>query len=290
MFQHCMICLIAVSATLGCVAAESTRLAPYTGRKEMAFALDIVAPWADGGRLTINLPEHLQFQTTGNSGIIREYNKDIKGWTISQDGQKATLSADSPFQPGVHVDGEAKVIAAERIEFSIKVTNGGKVPLPGVNGLFCHHYRGLTGFPQYSENFKHTFVSIGGKLTALADIPTAKPETDVKGANVAGCPQRPVDAQSFAAKFGGMIEKDLDAALVAVTALDGKRKMILSWTPGMCVLSNAQIPCVHADPFFGLIEPGKSAEARGVVVFTDAPLEEAVTALRKEGAGAAPAK
>jgi hypothetical protein len=283
------IMIAALAVSVHAAAAESAKLAAYTGKKEMAFALDIVAPWADGGKLTVNLPEHLQFQTIGNSGIIREYNKELKGWKIADDGLSATLEADSPFQAGVHVKGEAKV-SGKRVEFSIKVENNGKTVLPGVNGLFCHHYSGLSGFPQHSDHFKHSFVLLGGKVTALSDIATQKADVAVKGGNVSGCPQRPVDASSFAAKYGGAIEKDLDAALIAVTALDGKRKFLLAWTPGMCVLSNSQIPCVHGDPYFGTADPGKSVEARGVIVFTEEPLEDAVAALQKEGAGAAPRK
>lgn len=273
-----------------CFCAEGARFAPYAGKKEMAFALDIVAPWPGGGRLTVNLPEHLQFQTTGNSGIIREYNKELKGWKIADDGLSATLEADSPFQPSVHVKGKAKIVSATRIEFTIRVDNNGKSPLVGVNGLFCHHYRGLTGFPQYRDNFKHSYVLLGGKVVPLSDLVTSKVDTVVKGANVSGCLQRPVDDKSFAAKAGGRIEKDLDAALIAVTALDGKRKFLLAWTPGMCVLSNAEIPCAHADPFFGTAEIGKHVEAKGVIVFSEDPLEDAIAALKKEGAGAPPPK
>ena len=62
----------------------------------------------------------------------------------------------------------------------------------------------------------------------------------------------------------------------AVTSLDGRRKLILAWTPGSRLLSNAEIPCLHADPFFGTIGPGRSAEARGVLILTEGPLDPAI--------------
>ena len=39
--------------------------------------------------------------------------------------------------------------------------------------------------------------------------------------------------------------------------------------------SNALIPCFHADPRFGTLEPGESAEVSGVVLFTEKRLDEA---------------
>jgi hypothetical protein len=84
-----------------------------------------------------------------------------------------------------------------------------------------------------------------------------------------------------------LIESDIDAALIAVTARDGGRKAILTFAPGKSILSNAVIPCAHADPYFGSLEPGKSVEADGQIVFTEMPLEKAVSALwhREPGKG-----
>jgi hypothetical protein len=51
------------------------------------------------------------------------------------------------------------------------------------------------------------------------------------------------------------------------------------------MLANAAIPCIHADPYYGPVPAGQSAEARGVLVFSDEPLEQAVQKLVREGAG-----
>ena len=36
------------------------------------------------------------------------------------------------------------------------------------------------------------------------------------------------------------------------------------------------IPCFHADPYFGTLAPGESAEVSGGILFTEEPLEEAM--------------
>jgi hypothetical protein len=75
-----------------------------------------------------------------------------------------------------------------------------------------------------------------------------------------------------------LIERDIDRALIVVTARDGKRKVVITFAPGKSILSNTVIPCAHADPYYGTIEPGASVEATGEVYFTDKAIEEIVRA------------
>jgi len=271
---------ILLALLLAVPAAEGARFEKYSG--EFAYGLNILPPWADGGKLVVNFPEHLSYEVRG-MGILRYHDKEPRGrWEVSADGRRTTLDAESPTAAGVRVTGEGRAVGPDRLEFTIRIANDGKIPLPWVFPLYCFHYKDLAGFPQWIDNFKHVYVLRGGKLAALADVPTKTPQVKVKAATVAGCDQRD---NVFAEKQGGLIEEGVDAALTAVESLDGKRKLVVAWTPGKSILSNANIPCLHADPFYGTIEPGKSAEAKGVVLFTEGPLEETVRKLRAEGWG-----
>src|SRR6185436_19465211 len=117
-----------------------------------------------------------------------------------------------------------------------------------------------------------------GKLARLSSIATINPEATAKVAYVSGCNQR--DCDKFANSRGGLIDRDVDRALIAVTARDGKRKVVIGFTPGKSMLSNAHIPCAHADPYFGgTLKPGESREVQGLVVFTEAPLDQMVRTL-----------
>ncbi|MBI3857445.1 MAG: hypothetical protein HY293_17300 [Planctomycetes bacterium] len=261
------------------------RFEKYAG--EYAYGLTIVPPWTDGGKLVVNFPEHLEYESRG-MGILRHNDKAPRGrWEAAPDVRSAALDVESPTAPGVRVEGEAKAVGADRVEFRIKIVNGGKIPLPVVKPLYCWHYRELSGFPQWVDNFKHTFVLREGKPVALSEVATKTAQAKVKGGTVAGCDQQD---NGFAEKQGGLIEAGLDAAIASVESLDGKRRIVVAWSPGKSILSNANIPCLHADPFYGTIEPGRSAEARGVLLFTEKPVDEAFAALRKEGWGAAPKK
>ncbi len=125
---------------------------------------------------------------------------------------------------------------------------------------------------------------MNGKPAALADIPTRIPDTQVKGARVIGCEKTHRDTW-YAERHGGVIETGIDAAITAVTDLQGKRKLVIAWTPGKTMLSNAKIPCIHADPYYGDIKPGTSAEATGIIIFSEESLDKIVKHLLKQGIG-----
>src|SRR5205823_2307705 len=118
---------------------------------------------------------------------------------------------------------------------------------------------------------------IGGRPAPLAGIPTSNHEATAKVAYVRGCDQH--DCDKFALSRGGLIDGDVDFAWVAVTARDGKRKLVMTFTPGKSILTNAFIPCAHADPYYGTLAPGQAGEATGVILFTEDSLEKAAVEL-----------
>jgi hypothetical protein len=151
----------------------------------------------------------------------------------------------------------------------MKILNNSTEILPVVRVLLCLQYNGLKGFPgKLDHNYEHNLIVVDGKLTQLSALKTSDPETTFKGCVVKGCPQR--DTRSEAT--GGLIDKDMDLALSVVTSVDGKRKVIIFWTPGKSMIANANIPCIHADPYFGTLKPGDEAYAEGMILFTEGDL------------------
>jgi hypothetical protein len=138
-------------------------------------------------------------------------------------------------------------------------------------------YGGLEGFPQkLQQNYEHNFIVIGDKLTPLSDLMTSNPNTTFKGCVVKGCPQH--DTRSEAT--GGLITEDMDLALSVVSSLDNKRRVIVWWTPGKSMIANANIPCIHADPYFGTLDPGGEAYAEGMILFTESEIEPVIAYLK----------
>jgi len=156
----------------------------------------------------------------------------------------------------------------------MKITNGSDVTLPRINPMLCFQYRKLVGFPQWQDNFEHTDVVMDGKPKRLSDIRTEKSDPTGMVAYVEGRVQHDLD--KFAKSRGGLIAERIDDAVTVVSSLDGRRKAIIAFEPPKSILANRAIPCFHADPYFGTLKPGESAEASGAILFTEEALEEAV--------------
>ena len=283
---------LAVALALIPLAAQSQtiRFAPYSG--EMAYGLRVLPPWRDGGSLVVNFPEHLDAGDDGEIGILHYYFKEPGGhWEVAPDGSIAVLDVESPKTPGVRVKARGRVAGRDRVEFVFAITNGTSRPLVCVEPLFCHQYASLAGFahkapvaPGPFSNFEHIYAIVDQRVVRMADVWTRDPHSRVRGANVAGCDQ---PENPFAENHGGRLRSHVDAAISAASSLDHRRKVILAWTPGKSFLSNAEIPCLHADPYFGTIQPGTSAEARGLLILTEDPLESVMLQLLERGMGEA---
>ena len=245
------------------------------------YGLSVAAPWEGGGDLFINFPEHLEYNTQGMS-ILRHWDRNPSLWIISPDGKNAAYRVESPHEKGVWVEAFARVAGPDElpegtqgVALAMRITHEGEKTLPLIRPLLCFQYRKLTGFPQWADNFKHSFLVFDGKLEVIAELPTADPGGTFKGCVVKGSPQRDTRAE----RQGGLIEKDMDLALSVVESMDGKRKLVVWWTPGKSMITNANIPCIHADPYFGELEPGESAYAEGLALFAEA---DDLTAIIKE--------
>ena len=62
--------------------------------KRMAYGLNIVPPWANGGSIFVNLPEHFEYMP-GTKGIARHHDKRKNVWQISVDSTEAHYAVES---------------------------------------------------------------------------------------------------------------------------------------------------------------------------------------------------
>lgn len=242
--------------------------------RRRAYGLTAAPPWADGGAIFINFPEHLEYMP-GTKGIARHHDRRRNVWEVSADGLEAGYDVESLTEPGIHLRASGRA-EGERASFELSLTNRTDRTLHSIRPMLCHQYWGLKGFPEArSGNFAHTFIAVGGRPVALSDLAVERPEAYARMAQVAGCPDK---HNWWAEKMGGMIEAPMDIAFTAVTAREGERKLAVFWTPGKNLLSNMAIPCIHADPYYGDLQPGATLSAKGTVIFTEAPLEALVEA------------
>lgn len=241
----------------------------------MAYGLNVAPPWSDGGSLFINFPEHLEYMP-GTRGIARHHDKRENVWQVSADGAEVWYEVESITEPGVFFSVKARA-EGERALFEMTITNRSQIMLESIRPLICYQYHRLKGFPaSRRNNFAHTFIVIGGKPVALADLTVERSEAYARMAQVKGCPD---EHNWWAEKMGGFIEERMDMAFTALTASEDDRKVVVFWTPGKNLLSNSAIPCIHADPYFGDLAPGESRSAHGILIFTRASLEELIKEL-----------
>lgn len=252
--------------------------------KQFTYGLMVQSPWEAGGTLFLHFPEHLEYNPVGNS-ILRHWDKIPPPWVISPDGKQASYRVESPFLKDVFVEAFARVQQEDElpsdavcVRLAMKIINKGTVTLPVIRPLICMQYNGLNGFSKDTKShYKHNFIAIDNELTALSDLATENSNTTFKGCVVAGCPQH--DTRSEAT--GGLIEKDMDLALSVLTSVDNRRKVIIWWTPGKSMIANANIPCLHADPYFGTANPGEEVLAEGMIIFSEGEIEPIVEYLKR---------
>jgi len=236
----------------------------------MAYGLNIMPPWPDGGSIFVNLPEHLEYMPE-TKGIARHHDKRKNVWQINADSTVANYEVESLTEPGVFFAVKAKA-TNEKAAFEMSITNHSEKMLNSIRPLFCFQYNLLKGFPgKQSDNFSHTYIIMNGKPVSVASLVVNDTNAVARMAQVKDCKD---EHNWWAIKMGGFIEQRMDAAYTILTSAHDDRKVIVRWTPGKNFLSNAAIPCIHADPCMGDLAPGKSVTVHGELIFTRVPLEQ----------------
>lgn len=120
---------------------------------------------------------------------------------------------------------------------------------------------------QHSNTQKKVKTAIVKVYTgpATSDMPVNNPVTNARMAKVANCAD---EHNWWDEKTGGMLPQKISSAHTILTDTAGYRKVIVHWSPGKNFPSNSDIPCVHANPFIGNIEPGKTVKVPGSLTFT----------------------
>lgn len=236
----------------------------------MAYGLNIVPPWPDGGSVFLNLPEHLEYMPD-TKGIARHHDNRLNVWQISNDSTEAKYSVESITEPGVFFEAKAKSKNNQAV-FEFTITNRTNKTLHSIRPLFCFQYNPLHGFPaQNSDNFSHTYIIINGAPAKVSELAVRNKNAQARMAQAGSCAD---EHNWWAEKAGGMIEQKIDAAYTILTDTSDTRKIIVTWAPGKDFLSNSEIPCIHADPCIGNLEPGKSVTVTGALIFTSEGLQD----------------
>src|SRR6476661_3881012 len=152
----------------------------------MAYGLNIVPPWPDGGSIFVNLPEHLAYMPE-TKGIARHHDKRKNVWQANADSTEAYYDVESLTEPDLFLSVKAKSIN-QRATFEFTLTNRTHKTFKSLIPMFCFQYKTLKGFPErLTNNFAHTYLVIDGKLALVADLPVQDSSAVARGAQVKDC-------------------------------------------------------------------------------------------------------
>ena len=171
------------------------------------------------------------------------------------------------------IDTQAEVLFAERqIEVRVRVTNRSQQTWHDTNAFTCFTFTHARLFDD--KRMARSFVQVGAKWRTLADFFRAS--SPGGGAltflGVQGGPD--VRKLWVAQQIKQVHPQRVATGRACLQSLDG------SWVAGIAtptpayVFNNAGLPCLHADPLLGDIEPGRSATASSFLYVLRGSLED----------------
>jgi len=245
-------------------APESTRL---------QHAAQIQAPWMKAP-LLLRFPETLRTDTLD---FIDHRRDDMpprvdplpcaKTWETSEGG---AIWFEWPYD-NQKVGGRLSP-NADGVDLEFWIQNRRDQPVP-LAVQFCPV---LAGTRFEDRTLERTWGLFDGEWRPLADM-------DRGAGDFALCHYRVAGGPKFEVPLPWGASKDvLDLGMVAVTSPDAKHIFAISWPDCQRLLTNAGIPCVHADPPAYTAPPGKRLHVRGKLFLMEGTLDDLLRRYRRE--------
>ncbi len=158
------------------------------------------------------------------------------------------------------------------VDLEFWLQNSRSAPVP-VSVQFCS-VLAKTMFED--RTLQRTWIHTGGAWRKMADTNRGSGKRSLCHYPVQGGP--PVRDGSL----WGASKDIVDAPVVAVTSKDGRHVFAIAWPRPRSILSNADIPCVHADPIWPKCPPGRRLHVRGKVYLMAGTLDDLLHRVRRE--------
>jgi hypothetical protein len=123
---------------------------------------------------------------------------------------------------------------------------------------------------------ERTWIHSNGKWVAMADTSRGDGDRAFCHYPVEGGP--PIDVP-LPWGVGGDVA---DCGVAAVTSADGRYVFAIAWPDARSLLSNAEIPCVHADPVLAECPSGRRIHRRGKLYLMEGTLDDLLERVRRE--------
>jgi hypothetical protein len=255
---------------------------PVQGGYPHAMSVAISPPWEQEGRWILRAPETIG----SNHGLlfIDHSRPDMPPvtrpkhpleWKRSRHG---ILFYDCDLENGISFS--VRIRPGERdVEISSAITNGYVADMTDSGNQYCLIQKGVRGFED--PHAERTFIRVKGRWLALARTrpgPKAGEKPFFIVTNTADRPPLPAAQieRSWWAK------EQADVPLIATVSEDGGRVTALAFDNSYKIMTNADIPCIHADPMFPDCPAGGTAQVRGKIYFVEGTLDDALALFARD--------
>ena len=134
----------------------------------------------------------------------------------------------------------------------------------------------LAGTAFADASLERTWIHTGGAWKAMSATDRGKGRRELCHYPVEGGPPLSVGPP------WGASSDSVDAPVVAVTSPDGKYVFAIAWPRPRSVLSNADLPCVHADPVLPKCPPRRRVHVRGKLYLFEGTLDDLLARVRRD--------
>jgi len=249
------------------------------------MAVRISPPWTEKGEWVLRAPE-----TVGsNRGLLFiDHRRDDMlpaawplrplRWTRNRD---RSLEYECELDIGVVlrvcIAPEGPHVAVESV-----VINAGAADLENLGTQFCLVQSGIPAFAD--PGAQRTFICSGGKFVPLGNTrPGPAP-----GCNPMLIVTNTWDLEPWDSWEPGrswFAECQADVPLIATVSREGNRLVAMAFDNAYKIMTNCDIPCIHADPKFPDCPAGATARIRGRIYFIEGSLADALRRFKQDFPG-----
>jgi len=173
-------------------------------------------------------------------------------WKIIPGG----LSFHRRLPNGVEFGGQVTASSATTVALSLFIHNGSDAPLKDITLQTCAFLRGIKEFSDFTSWNKYVHLPGSGWLVWDRAVNSGTE----KGRYRLGWRSGPASA---------------DSPVIATLSNQGERLVAMTWHKATySLINNPFHPCVHADPYFPDIAPGKRREIAGELIFFNGTLDK----------------
>jgi hypothetical protein len=246
---------------------------PVEGPYPHAMSVAISPPWDQQGRWILRSPETIG----SNHGLlfIDHSRPDMPPVTIPKHplewkrSRQGILFYDCALENGISFSVRIRPGKTD-VEIVSTITNGYVADMTDSGNQYCLIQKGVQGFED--PRAERTFIRVKGKWVALARTrpglkPGEKPFFIVTNtADLPPLPKAQIERSWWA-------DEQADIPLITTVSEDGRRLVALAFDNSYKIMTNADIPCIHADPMFPDCPVGRTVGVRGKLYFVEGKLD-----------------